>query len=289
MILKLPIRVTSENIGKSIIGLDMIHTKEPKQVVIDLSATEYLDTEGLNYLALLPFYIQNILQTPVRIILPTTSSLISFMDYTGLTKALFDEFQIEHYTCPEDVMFMNKAYKKSTYQNARVGVITQKEFQKFLRNELANLEKILNSEFLGEQFCQCFFEITQNIFDHSGETVGGFSFHLKNPRHTHERKHLALTISDIGFGIKSTLEKKLDINSQENDSVFIAEALREGISGTGWSGRGRGLTLVKDLMEEVQVTSGLGQVTTKDGIIIDKSQIANPLKGTSISVKINLN
>ena len=99
---------------------------------------------------------------------------------------------------------------------------------------------------------------------------------------------IILAISDLGIGIKQSLNKYLKINEIKNDQYFIKEALRPGVSGTGLTGRGLGLTNVINSIEEVQITSGLGQVITKNGRISKEKTINTKLFGTSIYLKINI-
>lgn len=282
IIVKLPSKLTYYNIQNIIFNFNKI--EDEKNVLFDLTDLDYVDPEGLNYIALMPFYLQKILLKEVTIILPVIENSISYLHFTGLLQTYFIHFNVAHYNCVEDVMFLKKTFKRSSTQKARLGIITPKTFQSFLSNELSNIEKLITSTEVSKHFCFCFYELVKNIFDHSGETIGGFSFHYKTNRDT----TLALSIADIGKGIRKTMSKVFDSEDEIEDFEYIKEALKPGVSGTGKLGRGLGLSRIVNTIEQVQVTSGNGQIITCEGEISKEQSINTNLKGTSIYLKIQL-
>lgn len=181
-------------------------------------------------------------------------------------------------------IFANKSHKK-----ARIGLIKSQSFDSFLRNELNNLEKIISHSYYSGYFCMCFYELSKNIFEHSGETIGGFAFHLlSKDKYNCKYDRLFLSISDIGVGIKRTLVENLALPNDRSATFYIEEAIKPGITSTGNNGRGLGLYQVVNFLGEVQITSGNGQIKLIDGKIINKVDTKFFLKGTSINVKIDI-
>lgn len=282
IIINIPSKLTYYNIQNVLFNIENIESE--KDVIFDISALDYIDPEGLNYIALMPFYLQKILKKDVTIRLPEIENSITYLHFTGLLHTYFNNFKIVHYNCVEDVMFLKKSFKRSNSQKARLGIVTQKTFQSFLSNELANVEKLINSTEISNHFCFCFYELVKNIFDHSGENIGGFSFHYKSRTNT----VLTLSIADIGNGIKHTMSNVMGFETQAEDFEYIKEAVKPGVSGTGKFGRGLGLSRIIETIDEVQITSGNGQIKTYEGIIKNEQTINTVLRGTSIYLNIYL-
>ena len=124
--------------------------------------------------------------------------------------------------------------------------------------------------------------MVKNIFDHSGEHIGGFSFHLKNG----QENCLTLSIADIGIGIRNSLKKVIQRDDIFEDCIYIKEAIKKGVSGTGELGRGLGLSQIIETINEVQITSGNGLIKTNEGKIFKEETLNTNLKGTSIFLKL---
>ena len=126
----------------------------------------------------MPFHLK-LINENILIILPTNDDTTLFLEYTNLLKFLFDNFKILNYQCIEDYMFLKKRISgdRST-KKVSVGLIKLDKFDYFLRNELSNLERILSHTQYSRYFCMCFYELSKNIFEHSGENIGSFAFHL---------------------------------------------------------------------------------------------------------------
>ncbi|MBN7817783.1 hypothetical protein [Algoriphagus pacificus] len=279
VIISVPSRLTYFNIQKVIFNIESLTDHE---IVFDLSKLNYVDPEGLNYIALMPFYLQKILLKKIKIRLPEIEESISYLHFTGLLDTYFRNFEVQYYNCVEDVMFLKKTFNRSGWQKAKIGIITPNTFQSFLANELANVERLISSSNISSTFCFCFYELVRNIFDHSGETIGGFSFHYK----TNGQKSLSLSIADIGRGIRNTMSEVLDFNDSIDDHMFIQEAIKPGVSGTGIIGRGLGLAKIVEIIDQVQITSGKGQIKTFEGRVKQSEVLNYSLKGTSIFLKI---
>ncbi len=280
LVLSIPQKLTYYNIQSVILNIESL---DDDVVIFDLTRLDYVDPEGLNYIALMPFYLKNILRKSVIIDLPVIENTISYLHFTGLLNTYFIHFKIYRYNCLEDLMFLKQKFKRSNRQKARLGIITPNSFQSFLHNELANVEKLISSTEVSQHFCFSFYELVRNIFDHSGEDIGGFSFHYKNKYET----TLELSITDIGKGIRSSMSSVYN-NDSIYDFEFIEQALVEGVSCTGKFGRGLGLSKIANTIEFVQITSGNGQVITKEGQVYDRRTINTNLKGTSIFLKIRI-
>lgn len=280
--IKIPPKLTYYNIQRIIFNIDKLD--DENSVLFDLSELDYVDPEGLNYIALMPFYLDKILLKKITIRLPQIDDTISYLHFTGLLQNYFNNFKVEYYNCVEDVMFLKKTYPRSNFQKARLGIVTKKTFQSFLSNELSNVEKLIASSEVSRHFCFCFYELIKNIFDHSGETIGGFSFHYQTNRET----LLTLSIADIGKGIKSSLANQFNCKEEIEDYVYIREAIKEGVSSTGKLGRGLGLYRIINTIDDVQITSGNGQIITHEGKVYQQQAINTNLRGTSIYLKIRL-
>lgn len=289
--ISVPNKLNFSNIKSLVVSFEEYEAINPEnsQIIFDLSNLKRVDTEGLNYIALLPFHLK-FFNENIIIVLPKDDDTILFLDYTNLLRFFFDNFKVLGYNCLEDLMFLkHRIFVNKSYKKARIGLIKSQSFDSFLRNELNNLERIISHNQYSRYFCMCFYELSKNIFEHSGETIGGFSFHLlsKN-KYNCQNDRLFLTISDIGVGIKKTLVNSLDLPSDKDDTFYIEEAIKPGITSTGHDGRGLGLYQVVNFLGEVQITSGTGQIKLKDGEITNRIDTKFFLKGTSINIKIDI-
>jgi hypothetical protein len=286
-----PSRLTSTDIQTLMITYDEIHSsyKEVTALIFDLSNLQKVDTEGLNYIALLPFSLK-LLNDNVKIILPTNDEIILFLEYTNLLNFYFDHFDVIGFPSIEDFMFLRNRIKANNIdKKVRIGLVMSQSFDSFLRNDLSNLERIINHHDYSNYFCRCFYELSKNIFDHSGENIGGFSFHFYPAGKSNcNRDVLLLTISDIGIGIKNSFNIKQELHSDQKDSFYIEEAIKPGITSTGTSGRGLGLYHVVSFSSHVKITSGNGQIKVHEGHLKSSTNSENYLKGTSIHIRVEM-
>lgn len=288
-ILTIPEKLTAFEVKSMLISIRELQHKDSEQlqIIFDLSHLTWIDTDGMNYIALLPYKFK-ILNYDVKIILPLNSEIILFLEYTTLLKFYFDNFSILNYNSLEDLMFLRQKIKSNNVnKKVRIGVVKSGSFETFLRNDLNNLEKIISHNDYSRYFCMCFYELCRNIFDHSGESTGGFSFHLlsKN-KYQSEYDTLLLNISDIGIGIKESLSSTIRLPECSSDSAFIEESIKPGITSTGNGGRGYGLHQVVYFSSQVTIRSGEGVVKTQDGKLLSSLNYPTSLKGTSIFIKI---
>lgn len=288
--INVPNKLNYSNIHSLIISFEKyerLQQANNHQIILDLSNLIRIDTEGLNYIALLPFHLK-LINENILIILPNDNDTILFLEYTNLLKFLFDNFSIYGYKCIEDYFFLKKLIKADkTTKKVRVGLIKYETFDYFLRNELSNLEKIISHAQYSKYFCMCFYELSKNIFEHSGENIGSFAFHLYS-KEKYENDSLRLTISDIGVGLKKTIAPTFELPIDKPDSFYIEEAIKPGITSTKLDGRGLGLYQVINFASEVQINSGNGQITVVDGVIKKSHNSNYSLKGTSLNIKVNL-
>lgn len=285
-----PSKLNFNNIESLVVSFEKYKSDihENPQIIFDLSNLERIDTEGLNYIALLPFQLK-LLNENIIIVLPTNNDIILFLDYTNLLRFFFENFNVHGYRCIEDLMFLRKRIKsKNPYKKVRIGLVKSNSFDSFLRNELSNLERIIDNKY-SKYFCMCFYELTKNIFEHSGENIGGFSFHLRTKdKYDSKNDTLVLSISDIGYGIKKTLIDNLELPKDKPDTFYLEQAIKKGVTSTKNSSRGLGLYHVVDFSSEVQITSGHGQIKVKDGHIKNCIYTKFNLSGTSIHMKLDL-
>ena len=288
-VLKVPRSISKENIFNIMLDIENCETKNPC-VILDMRLLKYVDHEGLNYIALLPHYLK-ILNSVVVIRLPESDNLLSYLEYTGLLNLFFENFTIDGFACIEDFLFLRQnKYSSGQASKARIGIVQPDSFKKFLHNELLYVEGIISKYKFSPYFCSCFYELTKNIFEHSGETIGSFSFHYKTNSIYNECNEncLLLAVSDLGIGISGSLKNTYRKNDDMDDVEYILKSMQRGVSSTGELGRGLGLPDVIESMEEVQITSGFGQVLTREGIIVNERKVKSRLLGTSVSLKLNL-
>ena len=103
--LEIPSRLTYQNIQNIIFDIENIGDEI---VFFSLENLSYIDPEGLNYIALMPFYLQKILRKTVIILLPNNEDTISYLHFTGLLREYFNNFKVAGYNCVEDAMFLKK-------------------------------------------------------------------------------------------------------------------------------------------------------------------------------------
>jgi hypothetical protein len=258
-------------------------------IFFDLSSLEFTDPEGMAYILLLPFRIQYMSKN-IQIILPQSEDVLSFMIYTDLLNLLCKKFTIVGgYTCVEDILTHRhiKEYSKK-HRIAKVSLIEMESFDRFFKYEIDQLERTIAQHSYtaySSYFSMCFYELSKNVFEHSGQSTGAFSYHLKNGR---GQSQLMLSISDIGIGIKNSLGGKMDFSTNKPDSFYIEKAIEEGISSTNDAGRGLGLYNVVSFSSKVKLISGKGLLRLEDGSVIEKKDARKDILGTSVVVEVDI-
>ncbi|GEM_PF-3478134 len=262
--------------------------QQPKKIVFDLSPLEYFDTEGLGYLVLLPFYLR-LFCSNIEVKLPHPNNRVaSFFSYSRALNILVDNFRTPGISVVEDYNFLQKRYPRIQRSiKSNVDVFEKQSFVDYLHRGMEHIRLLIEDNELWEYFSMCFYELTQNIFEHSGETMGSFSFQYQTSKGT-RGPVLDVAITDIGIGIKRTLLRNSQIKQGKDDTYYLEQAITEGISGTSERERGIGLKEVVQYESQVQITSGGGVIQTYDGNIIKRTNTIHSRRGTSIFISIEL-
>ncbi len=177
-----------------------------------------------------------------------------------------------------------------------MGIVKETTFAKFLNTEFRTFEKFISFNF-ERQLITAFYEVCRNIFDHSGQNIGSFSFHFRTQRDgraipytqnlSKDNSYLVLAISDLGIGIKDSLVKNTDIEQEEKDIFYLKESIKSGVTSTGIPGRGNGLAYLTETVEKVQISSGKGKIFIEDGKVTREELNSEQIIGTSIYFKVD--
>lgn len=259
--------------------------------VLDLSNLKLLDPEGTNYVALIPEFLRS-RGTRISIVLPKSERVRSYAESVGLLEYLRREFDVV------------SAKWGRTAGTPRDGQLFD-EHRRFLPNSLGIhvskqgglRESSIPARFqaaarkLGEPAAArvgvCFLELTQNVFDHSQQTCGCVTFHVRRFRRTNgaERVRLFIAVSDLGIGINASLAERF-AQSMGTDPASVTDeeclqfAVLPGSSRHPLSVRGWGLHRVRTSADQLRLSSGKATITWR-GNRAPALRAAADLHGTS--------
>lgn len=261
----------------------------PKRIIFDITQLEYFDTEGMGYLALLPFHLKLFCEDIV-IRLPSPSSRVAtFFTYTHLLHIFIENFPTPGFRIPEDYNFAQKRFPRNPKSvKSNIDVFKKDAFSEYVKRGVDKIQRVIENDELSQYFRLCFYELTQNIFEHSGEAMGSFAYQYRDKSSFNRNSTLEVAITDIGIGIKESLRKNRRLVKNESDIYYLSEAIRRGVSGTSEIDRGIGLYDVVNFNSEVQITSGTGVLKTLNGKITNTKNIPSSTKGTSVFIVLPL-
>jgi hypothetical protein len=135
-----------------------------------------------------------------------------------------------------------------------------------------------------ERFESSLAELMDNVFAHSGSTVGGFL----DTYHDSETGELRFALGDLGITIPGHLRSRISEYGDYNDRAVLIEAFKEGVSGDRETRFGSGLPYVKDVTTQVggslEVYSGLAYFSkTFDSETVVEPRV--PFPGTLIYIR----
>lgn len=261
--------------------LQQINSNEEK-VILDLSKIESIDTEGLCYIALLPLLFEKI-TNKIEIIPPCNIGTFNYLDATGLLRILLDRYKGLNFTNEDQKNmqeFLNSAPDTlETEASTKVGIINQKKSISDIYKALELFEEFLLKVEINNSMGSIFYELSKNVFHHSQEPQGSFSFRVFR---SSRAQAVELCVADFGVGIKKSLIKNEKINPNLEDSDYIKLAVKPGISSTNKDGRGLGLHVVNSEASRLTIASGKGKIIFSRGNELRSFKYDIPYLGTSI-------
>lgn len=289
--LQIPKRITHNSTSEltSTFFATDLNRNPPTKIIYDISHLEYFDTEGMGYLALLPFHLK-LFCKDIEIVLPPPGSRVaSFFAYTRLLEILVENFPTPGIRIPEDYNFLHERYARNSKSiKSNIDVFKKDSFINYILKGMELIQDVVEKRDFSNYFNLCFYELTQNIFEHSGETMGSFAFQYRKGGVNSPGSNLEVSITDIGIGVKDSLMKNNTIDQNENDIYYLIESIKRGISGTSEIDRGIGLHDVINYNSKVQITSGGGVLQTIDGKIQKADNLPYSRKGTSVFISLPL-
>jgi len=300
IVLRFPSQFTGSNFYSMftmISNSELIENKLYSEILIDYKDITFIDTEGTNYLILIPFLLKS--YGKIKVSLPESNPVLNYLRSVGALKIIEENFDILYSSYRvRDFKIYEESYISSLQRSIFVNRDSN-ETDCFLALESYMNFRNFSSETLS-RMSKCIFELIYNIFEHSGKSYGVISTFVRknlNSYKYNDKAVFCMTISDIGMGIKkSMLKSNLYVNEKNIESVpdeeFILSALKKGISSTNNINRGLGLYNVNEISDTLTITSGSCRLVSKnksssDKRIIEKEQIPL-LKGTSISVAMKI-
>lgn len=258
-------------------------------VLVDLCGVQYVDPEGINYVALIPEVLRSRGRN-VSIVLPTSRAVLSFLDAAGILRPLMEEYDIisEHWGDKTDQGIAARQAERFLPRGlgthiARGGTLTGGS----LPARFMAMARRLGEPTAG-QLAVCFLELTQNVFDHSGEMSGCVTFHLRQFRRKSgaQSVRLFLAVSDLGVGIARSLATRVASEAgKAASSVTDAECLRfavaPGSSRHRLEIRGWGLHNVRTAADQFRLSSGRARLVWRVGKQAPTITAVAALPGTS--------
>jgi hypothetical protein len=291
--LKFPNNFTSNNFYTIFADLSnkIVNVEFIDEIVIDLSELKYVDTEGTNYIILIPVLISSLCKK-IHIIVPLDLPILRYLQNIGAIKILEGKFYLHHLVTSNNT-------KKYTYGDSPLSKYQETYFvdnlniTEFLQRIGSKYQSWVNTDVL-HNISLCVFELLYNVLEHSGTNFGSISIFFRRIDNDY---YFNMTVSDIGLGIRKTMMNShvfQNVKSIERipDEEFVIQALKKGISSTNELSRGMGLFYVSMIADSLTITTGQCRVHTKKDIDLE---ISNPsikqipaIKGTSIGVGLKL-
>lgn len=252
-----------------------LQTQEPK-IIFDSSNVSFIYPIGIITLAGLGMYLAKYRQKNIQIKLPKDVEVknylieTKFMELAGIKDIKLEEsiahngslmlplkqlFRTDGYSCDKLLSLINKGVEMSPS----------------VRSNL--FESIM--------------EMQANVMEHSETKDGYFMIGQSYP----ETKRVRVSILDLGIGIKTHLMRSGLKFEQNNDSFIIVKAFEEGISGTGDTGRGIGLSVLKEFIDKCEgslvVISNKGFFIRAGKKIVIQRDLSFDFPGTLIDITVN--
>ena len=264
-----------------------------REIVIDLRGLGYVDSEGLNYLVLIPFLLAQ-QGVRVRISLPQKENVLSFLNRFGI---------IDHYNAhygvpdppkriPSHQVSGEEPLGQQTRLISRSGntyVLTSSSIPAFFRQKALSFHLSYLGDSTANRCCAAILELAYNIFDHSGETAGCVTIsynRLRGGSKAGLAGRLFVAVSDLGIGVGSSLRlhaaRKEAVTAQGlTDCECLQYALTPGISRTGIASRGHGLPTVARVAATTQLSSGKGLIMVNHDLSLIRTLETPQVPGTS--------
>lgn len=274
-----------------------------EKVTIDMTSLKFADSVGMNYLILIPFLFKN-KNIDVEIVLSDDTNILQFLKYTSILDILQDNFAIK--TSRRGLNFTDS--KSDISRNTREDLFFALGANPFLRTYLTKTmydysllmrfrKELIDfgaySNRVTNKVSSCLIELIQNIFDHSQQSVGALSIRLVNesPQYV-GRKHIQISVTDLGIGIKESFKKTLanDFPLDFSHPNFLSNVVEKGVTSTGNPSRGMGLYVVSKVCDSMQILSGDEMLSLKNTMrgAKHKTKSIDYLQGTSINCSLTI-
>jgi anti-sigma regulatory factor (Ser/Thr protein kinase) len=298
-----PAQVTGgslHNVWSSIPGLESPLAIRRIDAAVDLTNVEYVDPEGLNYLALVPAFLAET-GARVRISLPRSGPVRSVIRTSGILEHIVQRYDsllvtenlqpVKNFAdAPEDSL-ISLALRSYVFEPENVdGIFRQDIIHNLLRNQLFYASHLLQAG-----CCTAISELVHNVFEHSERRIGCVTMHIaRDPMHRDGANsgHIVVAVSDLGIGIPTSLAQRAeyDFGGQFDgfhDWEYLEFALSYGASRFGPHLRGLGLPTVVARATTTRVSSGRGmyQVHARRG---RRGKVTAFLPGTSLHVTFDI-
>lgn len=240
-----------ENISSRVIDSVLSRVRKNPQgiqnVTFDLSETSFIDPGGVVCLLdLCRFFIQHDVELEFKRMDETVSSYLSKISFWNYLKKMRGE--------QNDQSTLKKPDRGSDVLLGLSRIREHSDIPKQLRRVKQRAGHIL-SKYLKypdkelDRFLTAFSELCQNVVEHS-EDIGTVTAQKYYYRKRLGRNVVKIAVSDLGRGIKDTLDDKFSELTDWDDQTAIRKALFQGASRFDDEGRGHGLSSVRQYTKQ---------------------------------------
>jgi hypothetical protein len=243
---------------------DFEEGRKAKAAILDLREVQFIDAEGVNFLALLTAVMRES-GTTLSVKMPKSASVSQYIEYVGLAEYLGERTTVSSDRVKSTIVDEDGRLIKLLSNRHKMCFVRPGPLISAL--DLRHFEHIITRG-LARAASNCLMELIDNIFGHSGQTMGCITIQTQRIGHP-TRDTVVLAVTDIGLGIPSTVRREYrkaiaegrwsaDQRGLPEDQLILEYALRPGVSGTGVPGRGYGLFVCCALARNFRVSSGNG-------------------------------